>query len=95
MPRFVLLSIAALSLAACAVPSQSPDPLPDPAEADECGASGLQQFVGRDSSVLAATTFLAPVHIIRPGEAVTMDFNPARLNFELDSDERIVRVYCG
>ncbi len=68
---------------------------PAPAEDDACGASGLQDLVGQEVGVVAAMTFPAPMRIIRPGEAVTMEFNPARLNFELDGANRIARVYCG
>ncbi len=51
--------------------------------------------MGQEVGVVAAMTFPAPMRIIRPGEAVTMEFNPARLNFELDGANRIARVYCG
>ena len=37
----------------------------------------------------------AAARIIRPGQAVTMDFSPARLNLLLDGNDRIVRAYCG
>jgi len=36
-----------------------------------------------------------PVRIVRPGMAVTMDFNPARLTVETDDEGRITRVHCG
>jgi hypothetical protein len=94
MPRPLLSLLAALSLAGCATTAETPVPAPTEEE-DACGASGLQDLVGEDVSVVAAMTFLAPMRIIRPGEAVTLDFNPARLNFELDAGDRIVRVYCG
>jgi hypothetical protein len=93
MNRALFPALAALVLAACEPMAETPEPVP--AEEDACGASGLQDLVGQDVSVVAAMTFLAPMRIIRPGEAVTMDFNPARLNVELDAADVIVRVYCG
>lgn len=39
--------------------------------------------------------FANPTRILRPGMAVTMDYSPTRLNIEVDTAERIVRVQCG
>lgn len=88
------LAIAALlPLAACvAQPVPAPEPLPD---SSVCGAAGLQTLVGQPRSVLAAMTFPAPMRVIGPGMAVTMDFNPDRLNVEYDRTETITRVFCG
>jgi hypothetical protein len=84
-----------LSLAACA-PLPFEPPASDPDDPAACNAQALSsEFVGQDASVLFATTFTAPIRIIRPGDAVTEDFNPARINFVLDADERITQVYCG
>lgn len=80
-----------LALAACApLP-----PVPGGGTGDDCGASGLRPLLGRPVSVLAAMLLPAPVRIIRPGEAVTMDFVATRLNIELDAGDRIARLYCG
>ena len=61
---------------------------------DACGASRYQGLVG---SPLAAVTLPADLgaRIIRPGDAVTMDFNAERMNIDLDAEGRIVRVHCG
>ena len=61
---------------------------------DACGAAGYQAIVG---SPLAAVTLPADLgaRIIEPGAAVTMDYNPERLNIEVDTDGRITRVSCG
>ena len=52
-------------------------------------------YIGQDASVLDTARFANPVRVIRPGEAVTMDFNPQRLNFELDGLGEIERIRCG
>ncbi|SFK97655.1 Peptidase inhibitor I78 family protein [Loktanella salsilacus] len=33
--------------------------------------------------------------LINPGEMVTMEFNPERLNIEIDKAGRVVAVTCG
>lgn len=70
-----------------------PDPLPPAPGA--CGAPALQDLVGQDGSILDRIRLAAPARIIRPGQAVTMDYSPDRLNIELDAANRIQRVYCG
>ncbi len=35
------------------------------------------------------------VRVIRPGQAVTKDFSPDRLNLDLDADDKVVRAHCG
>ncbi|WP_235829683.1 I78 family peptidase inhibitor [Frigidibacter oleivorans] len=62
---------------------------------DACGAAGLQQMVGQPASALDTMRFAQPMRVIRPGQAVTMDYNVERLNFAVGEDGRITRVYCG
>jgi hypothetical protein len=86
--------LAVVALAACepVAPVQSP-PVPPPEDA--CGALALQGLVGEDAGVLASMTLPAPVRSYTTGDALTMDFNPARLNIESDPGGTIVRVWCG
>lgn len=58
-------------------------------------ARAFATFVGQPRSVLLATTFTAPIRIIDPGEVVTQDYLPDRINFVIVRDRRIERVYCG
>ncbi len=83
-------------LPAC-LPGGPTGPLPpvDIGTADACGASQLQGLVGQPASAIAAMTFAQPMRLIRPGMAVTMDFNAERLNITLDEADRIVSVTCG
>ncbi len=62
---------------------------------DACGASSLQDLVGQNTAVLQTMKFEGPFRLIRPGEAVTMDYNPERLNFDLDDADVISTVRCG
>lgn len=74
-------------------PALPADPV-DPG-ADACGAAQLQDLVGQPESALDGMRFDAPVRIIRPGMAVTMDYRPDRLNIEIDARNRIARVHCS
>lgn len=69
----------------------------DGAEADgDCNAHAHRGLIGQPLSDPASVAALAPkVRLIRPGDAVTMDFQPDRLNVELDAAGRVVRVHCG
>jgi hypothetical protein len=87
-----------LCLAACVeaesppYPGDMPPPLPPE---DSCGAPDLQFLRGQPETVLQTMKFGVPVRIIRPGMAVTMDYNPTRLNIEIDETGEIFRISCG
>lgn len=63
--------------------------------AGTCGAADLQALVGQPAAVLQTMRFDGPVRILRPRDAATMDYSPARLNIRIDADNVIVRVDCG
>jgi hypothetical protein len=62
---------------------------------NQCGALDLQYLVGAPARDLDRMRFNKPVRVIYPDTAVTMDFNPERLNFNIDPSGRIMRVTCG
>lgn len=89
MMRSLLILAGIVALCACQpVPPGAPGP-------ESCGADALQGLVGQSAEVLATMKFANPTRILRPGMAVTMDYSPTRLNIEVDTAERIVRVQCG
>ena len=97
--RFGLAGMAlAGGLAAC-VPVEpgpgGPYPPVTPGGVNQCGALDLQFLVGGPASALDTMRFNKPVRVIYPDTAVTMDYNPDRLNFEVDRTGRISRVNCG
>jgi hypothetical protein len=93
-PRLARLAPAlALSLLALTACIPVTEPMPDPPAT--CGADGLQGLIGQSEAVLATMRFAQPIRIIRPGMAVTMDYNPNRLNIEVDGFGQIIRVSCG
>jgi len=91
-----LMATGFLLLTACQSATQ-PDQaarLPD-AQADSCGASQYQHFVGKPLSAIDNQRFTQKVRAIPWNSAVTMDFNFTRLNFMADKNGNISRVYCG
>lgn len=83
---------AGLMLAAC-VPEVTVVSTAPPENA--CGAAELQGLVGQDVAVFETMALQGSWRIIRPGQAVTMDFSAERLNVEVDGNERISRITCG
>ena len=84
-----------IALSACADPVPGPViPVP-PAAKDSCGAAGLASLIGQPVSRFSAQTRQGPARVIRPGQPITMDYNPLRLNVLLDADDRILGVSCG
>ncbi len=97
MLRPVLIAAPVLlTLAACQ--SEGPARVPPPPQ-DACGAGQLSRFLGKEvGGVMAEITSAAAgrsIRTIRPGDAVTMDHRPDRLNVELDEQGRIARLRCG
>jgi hypothetical protein len=87
MRWLALTTCLASGLAGCVV---ADEPVPD-----ACGASGMQDLVGKGKDVLAAMTFPQGTRVIEPGMAITEDYRTERLNIDLNEAGRIVRVWCG
>ena len=94
---FGLTIAAALGLGACAPAMTEPDMAPT------CLAESYQGLVGGSEENALETLadlvlFSEPppdIRYIGPGDAVTMDFRPDRMNIELDATGTVTRVYCG
>lgn len=90
--RNVILSGGLALLAACAANPEMPAP---DGMADTCGAAESQSLIGRN---VAAVSFAsgANVRVACTTCAVTMDYDPNRMNVFFDQDTgRIERVTCG
>lgn len=86
----VLMTLAMVSCSEAEVPTEA---APEPTE---CGAPKQQNLIGKTVDDLAAVSFESPVsRFINPGDAVTEDFNPNRMNIVFDENGKITRVYCG
>lgn len=65
-----------------------------------CGADKLGRWLNvlptdDVKSQIAATVGRRAIRYIAPGDAVTLDFSPSRLNVELGADGRIKLFRCG
>ena len=60
-----------------------------------CGAADLTSLIGGPVTALPETGGWGALRIIHPGDAVTEDFSTARLNVEVDAQDRILRLSCG
>ncbi|MDP3401199.1 MAG: I78 family peptidase inhibitor [Brevundimonas sp.] len=92
MLRSVILMGGFALLAACAASPEMPAP---DGMADTCGAAESQSLIGRN---VAAVSFAsdANVRVACTTCAVTMDYNPGRMNVFFDQDAGVIeRVTCG
>ena len=85
-----------LGVVACATP---PEPAPAPGEL-QCVADAGAWAVGKPVSDELVAQVISDTHsrnarVVRPGQAVTMDFRGDRVNLMLDMQDRVERVTCG
>jgi hypothetical protein len=88
--------LAALPLAACVTTPKAAAS----AEMSECGSGKATDLVGkRWTEAMSAPTLkrtgARSLRVIAPGDMVTMDYRPNRLNIETDAEGRVVRLKCG
>ena len=89
------VALCLFGLSAC-VPVAAAPPVAPPAEMpDTCGAALRAGYVGQPITALVMDRQAGGVRIIRPGDAVTEDYSPARLNVDLDASDTITRLWCG
>ncbi len=65
-----------------------------PIGGDACNAAQYADKVGGPMGDLRYPPS-RETRLINPGEMVTMEFNPERLNIEIDKAGRVVAVTCG
>ncbi|WP_421846257.1 I78 family peptidase inhibitor [Novosphingobium sp.] len=96
--RFGAAALASLLL--CAAPALPLRAQPAPTAPDTCSLALTARFVGaRDmAEVRNAVRQVArphPVRWIGPGQPITLDQNPQRLNVIVDENGRIAVMRCG
>jgi hypothetical protein len=79
-----------LALAAC-----TPTTGGGPGGEGSCGAADHQSWVGQRVDVLNDVELPEASRVLFPTTPATMDYQPDRLNVEVDEADTIVRVYCG
>ncbi|MEP1767076.1 MAG: I78 family peptidase inhibitor [Sulfitobacter sp.] len=85
--------LAGLLLAGCgtaAIPTVGGVPTNAP---DTCNAAAHQGLIGLDAA--SSLALPEPKRLVGPTDAVTTDFNPARLNVQLDDIDNIIAITCG
>lgn len=90
---FVFLAACEASLPKPDVPPRGPA-LPVVTD-DTCDANQYSSLIGQDATALERVLLLGEVRVIRPGQAVTMDFRPERINFVIGRDNRIESIRCN
>ncbi|WP_029087336.1 hypothetical protein [Brevundimonas aveniformis] len=95
-----ILLMSSLFLAAGCVPVPPPPqiggPDPVPPENDQCRAAVHQTLIGRHRSEIPATPPGATWRVSCSSCAVTMDYNPRRMNIVYDDRTEIIQsVSCG
>ena len=104
-PRAValpLLSLAPLLLAlgGCAATPEMRTGGPHPPKPMQCDADRARWAIGREATAdvvdeVRAATRSEHVRVIHPGQAVTMDFSPVRVNIHVNERNAITSVTCG
>ena len=88
MTKYLLISATALGLlAGCETTPSRPAP-------ESCNLATDGNLVGQNFGAISLPEGLTH-RIISPGQMVTMDFNPNRLNIHVDEKGWIQKVDCG
>ena len=96
--RFLLLAAPVLLSACVSAPKDAaPEPMPD---MGECNAAPAQPFVGKLSTPernveIQRLTGSQSLRWIGPGQAVTMDYRPDRVNVFYDEQKFVTQISCG
>lgn len=91
----IRVASATLILAACTPSQIGAERLAEGADSTTCSAHALQGKVGHPFTVLAPVPLPDGLRVLRPGQTVTRDLQPARLNAQVDDTGRILRLFCG
>jgi hypothetical protein len=85
--------LAGLLVAGCGAATQTAQTGASANAPDTCNAAAHQDLVGRDAA--ASLILPEPKRVYGPNDAVTTDYNAARLNVQLDGTDTIVTITCG
>ena len=95
------LALTIVSLSGCIPATENAEAgqIP-PEQAGSCDAAGLDHAVGKtlNSEIEAKLKSDAKASVVRVAPhngAITMDYNPVRLNIFIDDARKITRINCG
>lgn len=66
-----------------------------PPQPDHCGLAALPDLRGAKMARLADFRLSGPLRVLWPGQEITNEITPTRLNAEVDVTGRILRLMCG
>ncbi|HBN8205118.1 TPA: hypothetical protein VAK90_005119 [Pseudomonas aeruginosa] len=106
LKQFSSALVLAALLAGCSSNGDGPStegasaPAATPAADGRCDANAVQAYVGKQASaaIVEEARRAAGAEVaraLRPHDAVTMDYNPCRLNIDVDDTLVIKRLSCG
>ena len=98
MRRAALGALMAACLSACMMGGQmrmGPVAKMLKPQPDLCGAAALIDVVGQPFTLLADHQLAGPLRILWPGQEITDEVVPNRLNAEVTNDQLILRLSCG
>ena len=100
--RFFAGGVMAMTMACTTVPPVEEENLPEKGVVAGriCDASRIQDLVGRAATQELGADAVrrsgaAAMRWLRPGDIVTMEYSPSRLNIHLDAQNRVARLVCG
>ena len=107
MIRALVVSLAVLA-SGCVAPQQTTrdlDRLTNDAEQnamsagmnagnDTCGMAPFQRLIGKPAGEIDRATLPARARVIMPGQMVTQDFSPQRLNIRVAPDGKVASLGC-
>lgn len=101
--RYAPAVMAAVLFAGCGSTSPAPGPAPAaeaPAPAPACDADKAKFALGQAATSqleaeARARAAARSVRTLKPDQAVTLEFNAARLNLVVDAHNRVTAVRCG
>jgi len=96
--RHALASLSILALLAGCSSSQPAQPVAE--ITGDCNVENLQGVLGQNASAelieqVQQRANAKTLRVLAPGDAATMDYNPQRLNIDIDESEVIIRLTCG
>lgn len=75
-------------------------PMPSDAPASDCDSDGVQNMLGQPYSDSVGETVRQRsgsrvIRLLRPGQVMTMEYDPSRINIILDAKGAIQALRCG
>lgn len=66
-----------------------------PPQPDSCGLANLPDMTGKPMADLADFRLPGPLRVLWPGQEITSEVNPARINAQVDVTGHVLRMMCG